>query len=40
MLKYKHNVFLEESINIGILVFFSNTKKFSFTYSKNLSRIK
>ncbi|OXA98981.1 hypothetical protein B0A81_21485, partial [Flavobacterium plurextorum] len=33
-------VFLEESINIGILVFFSNTKKFSFTYSKNLSRIK
>lgn len=40
ILKYKHNVFLEESINIGILVFFSNTKKFSFTYSKNLSRIK
>jgi len=40
ILKYKHNAFLEESINIGMLIYFSNTSKFSFTYSKNLSRIK
>lgn len=40
ILKYKHNVFLEESINIGVLIYFSNISKFSFTYSKNLSRIK
>ena len=40
ILQYKHNVFLDESINIGMLIYFSSTSKFSFTYSKNLSRIK
>ena len=40
ILKYKHTPFLDESINIGLLVYFSSEHKFSFTYSKNLSRIK
>lgn len=40
ILKYKHSPFLDESINIGVLIFFSNIGKFSFVYSKNLSRIK
>lgn len=40
VLKYKHSPFLDESINIGLLIFFSNVGKFSFSYSKNLSRIK
>jgi len=40
VLKYKHSPFLDESINIGVLIFFSNVGKFSFSYSKNLSRIK
>lgn len=40
ILKYKHNAFLDESINIGVLIYYSKTSKFSFTYSKNLSRIK
>lgn len=39
-LRYKHSPFLGESINIGLLIYFSNTGKFSFKYSKNLSRIK
>lgn len=40
VLKYKHSPFLDESLNIGLLIFFSNVGKFSFSYSKNLSRIK
>lgn len=40
ILKYIHSPFLGESINIGLLIYFSNTKTFSFTYSKNLSRLK
>jgi len=40
ILKYKHNAFLDESINIGVLIYFGNNSKFSFFYSKNLSRIK
>lgn len=40
ILKYKHTPFLDESINIGLLVFYSNISEFSFVYSKNLSRIK
>lgn len=40
LLKYKHNAFIDESINIGVLIYFSNSSKFSFFYSKNLSRIK
>ena len=40
ILKYKHNAYLDESINIGVLIYYSSTSKFSFTYSKNLSRIK
>lgn len=40
VLKYKHSPYLDESVNIGLLIFYSNTGKFSFNYSKNLSRIK
>jgi len=40
ILRYKHSPFLGESINIGLLIYFSNTCNFSFSYSKNLSRIK
>jgi hypothetical protein len=31
---------LEESLNIGVLIYFHNTQKFIFKYSKTLSRIK
>ncbi|TCN60852.1 DUF3037 domain-containing protein [Flavobacterium circumlabens] len=40
ILKYKHSPLLDESINIGVLIFFEETKRFHFNYSKNLSRIK
>lgn len=40
VLKYTHSPFLGESINIGLLIYFSNNKSFSFFYSKNLSRLK
>jgi len=40
ILKYKHTPLLDESINIGVLIFFQETKRFYFNYSKNLSRIK
>jgi len=40
ILKYKHSPFLGESINIGLLIYYSNNCQFSFHYSKNLSRIK
>lgn len=40
VLKYKHSPFLDESINIGLLIYFSNNNRFYFTFSKNLSRIK
>ncbi len=38
--KYQHSPFLDESLNIGVIIYFHNSQKFSFTYSKNLSRIK
>lgn len=40
ILKYKHSPFLDESVNIGVLIYFGSSKTFSFTYSKNLSRVK
>lgn len=40
LLKYKHSPFLDESVNIGVLIYFGNSQRFSFKYSKNLSRIK
>lgn len=40
LLKYKHSPFLDESVNIGVLIYFSDNQRFSFKYSKNLSRIK
>ncbi|WP_338374895.1 DUF3037 domain-containing protein [uncultured Flavobacterium sp.] len=40
ILKYKHSPYLDESINIGVLIYFADTKRFSFKYSKNLSRVK
>lgn len=39
-LKYKHSPFLDESITIGVLVYFGASQRFIFKYSKNLSRIK
>lgn len=40
ILKYKHSPFLDESINIGVLIYFESTQKFVFKYSKTLHRIK
>lgn len=40
LLKYKHSPFLDESVNIGVLIYFGNSQTFSFKFSKNLSRIK
>ncbi len=40
ILQYKHSPYLDESINIGVLIFFASTQRFVFKYSKNLSRIK
>lgn len=40
LLKYKHSPFLDESVNIGVLIYFVDSQRFSFKYSKNLSRIK
>lgn len=40
ILKYKHSPFLDESINIGVLIYFESTQKFVFKYSKTLNRIK
>jgi hypothetical protein len=40
ILKYKHSPYLDESINIGALIYFADSQRFSFKYSKNLSRIK
>jgi hypothetical protein len=39
-LKYQHSPFLDESLNIGVLIYFHDSQEFSFTYSKNLHRIK
>lgn len=39
LLKYKHSPFLDESINLGVLIYFNESQNFSFKYSKNLSRI-
>lgn len=40
ILKYKHSPYLDESINIGVLIYFADTHRFSFKYSKSLSRVK
>ncbi|UUC47287.1 DUF3037 domain-containing protein [Flavobacterium cerinum] len=40
ILKYKHSPYLDESINIGVLIYFEESKKFVFKYSKALNRIK
>ncbi|TDW52660.1 hypothetical protein EV144_1011351 [Flavobacterium sp. 270] len=40
LLKYKHSPFLEESLNIGVLIYFYNSRRFVFKYSKTLNRIK
>lgn len=40
ILKYKHSPFLDESINIGVLIYFVDSNKFSFKYSKTLNRVK
>ncbi|MCZ8297682.1 DUF3037 domain-containing protein [Flavobacterium sp.] len=40
ILKYKHSPYLDESVNIGVLIYFENTQRFVFKYSKTLNRIK
>ena len=40
VLKYKHSALLDESINVGLIIYFYSTKSFVFKFSKNLSRIK
>lgn len=40
ILKYKHSPFLDESINIGVLIYFEDSRKFVFKFSKTLNRIK
>jgi len=40
ILKYTHSPYLDESINIGVLIYFAKSKRFIFKYSNNLSRIK
>lgn len=40
LLKYKHSPFLEESLNIGVLIYFYDSKRFVFKYSKTLNRVK
>jgi hypothetical protein len=40
LLKYRHSPFLEESLNIGVIIYFYNSKRFVFKYSKTLNRIK
>lgn len=40
LLKYKHSPYLDESINVGVLIYFSATDRFAFKYSKTLGRVK
>lgn len=40
LLKYKHSPFLDESLNIGVLIYFHDSQRFVFKYSKTLNRIK
>lgn len=40
LLQYKHSPLLGESLNLGLLVYFSNENRLHFLYTKNLSRIK
>jgi hypothetical protein len=40
LLKYRHSPFLEESLNIGVLIYFYDSRRFIFKYSKTLNRIK
>lgn len=40
LLKYKHSAILDESLNVGLLIYFQNDGSFVFEHSKKLSRIK
>lgn len=40
LLQYKHSALLNESLNIGVLIYFQNKNSFVFKYSKKLSRVK
>lgn len=40
ILKYKHSPFLGESLNIGVIIYFHDSMRFAFKYSKTLNRIK
>lgn len=38
-LKYRHSIFLNENVNVGLLFFFKEEKKLEFIYPKSLTRI-
>ncbi len=40
ILRYSHSAFLGESLNVGLLVYFNEQKRFYFKYSGKLSRLK
>ncbi len=40
VLKYQHSPFLNESLNIGVLIYFHDSQNLVYTFSKGLSRVK
>lgn len=40
ILRYIHSPFMGECINIGLIIYFTDTKTFSFKFDKGLSRVK
>lgn len=40
VLKYRHSIYLDENINVGVLIYFHNTNRLVFKYAPNLNRIK
>lgn len=38
-LKYRHSIFLNENVNVGLLFFFEEERKLEFIYPKSLTRI-
>lgn len=38
-LKYRHSIFLNENVNVGLLFFFQEEKRLEFIYPKSLTRI-
>ncbi|MBD3723474.1 MAG: hypothetical protein IE891_01475 [Flavobacteriaceae bacterium] len=40
VLKYRHSVYLDESINVGVLIYFFNENRLIFKHAQNLNRLK